>query len=144
MSPVPANDDHPAALTRQQVDNRTEEDFVYIIRSPDQNAFKVGYCNGTPRIHALRTGNPAKLVLDRTIAAERQCERAIHEALAAYRIRGEWFTDNGLAWFVVDELLDAQHLADNNLRLMLPGEAADAVVEAIACWLGVPDEEAAA
>jgi len=126
-------------------DNRNDKDFVYIIASPDQNAFKVGYSNGSPRIHKLQTGNPAKLALMRVIAAERQCEHAIHEALAEYRIRGEWFRDDGLAEALVHDLLDALHGADQCGRLMLPIEATEATANAIRFWLrtDIEEEEAA-
>lgn len=122
-------------------DNRLEKEFIYIIASPEQNAFKVGYSNGTPRIHSLQTGNPGILKMVRTIAAERQCEHSIHDALAAYRIRGEWFRDDGLAYVLVDELLDTLHAADQCGRLMLPKEAADATTEAIRYWLRVDEDE---
>ncbi len=122
-------------------DNRTGRDFVYIVRSSSQNAFKVGYCNGNTRIHSLQTGNPDSLTLLRTIAAERQCEHTIHDALAAYRIRGEWFRDDGLAHVLMDELLDTLHAADECGRLMLPEEAAYATTEAIRYWLRVDEED---
>lgn len=122
-------------------DNRHGTSFVYIVTSPEQNAFKVGFSNGTPRIHSLQTGNPAHLILVRAIAAERQCENAIHKALAAYRLRGEWFTDDGLSRFLVDELLDALHGADQCSRLMLPSEATEAAAKAIRFWLLDDDED---
>ena len=125
-------------------DNRNEKSFVYIVSSDDQNAFKVGYSNGTPRIHSLQTGNPAKLTVVRIIAAERQCEHSIHEALAVYRIRGEWFRDDGLVDVLTDFLLDALAAADQCGRLMLPIEAAEAATEAIRYWLIKDELEAAA
>lgn len=115
-------------------DNRDDKSFIYLVRSPEQDAFKVGYSSGTLRIHSLQTGNPATLVLMRQIPAEYPCESAVHVALKAYRIRGEWFHDSGLADALLDELLDAHHGADQCGRLMASEEATEATVEAIRIW----------
>lgn len=139
----PANDNHPAALTRPQAADKKDKSFIYIIHSIEQDAFKVGYTSGTPRLPSLQTGNPTTMRLVRTIAAERQCEPAIHKALAAYRIRGEWFSDQGLMSWLLWELLDAKHSADQCGRLMLPKEAGEAAAEAIRVWK-LPDVEEAA
>ena len=124
-------------------DNRDDKSFIYIIHSIDQNAFKVGYTSGTPRLPSLQTGNPTTMRLVRTIPAERQCEPAIHVALAAYRIRGEWFRDDGLMTWLLSELLDARHAADQCGRLMLPVEAGEAAAEAVRVWQLPNVEEAA-
>jgi len=125
-------------------DNRNDDSFIYVVTSSEQNAFKVGYSNGTPRIHSLQTGNPARLSVLCIVAAERQCEHSVHKALAAYRIRGEWFRDDGLSHALFIELMDTLHAADQCARLMLPAEAAEAAVEAIRFWSHMDDEEEAA
>jgi hypothetical protein len=112
-------------------DNRTDKDFIYIIASSDQGAFKVGYTAGPSRLANLQTGNPTPLHMLRTIPAERGCEAAIHKALSSYRIRGEWFRGTDLACFLVDDLLDARAGADQCGRLMRPEEARDATLNAI-------------
>lgn len=66
--------------------------LVYFIAS--EKAIKIGYTTRSPgeRLAALQTGSPEPLEVLAVLApASLADERAIHRALAAHRLHGEWF-----------------------------------------------------
>ena len=73
---------------------------VYLIRC--RGYFKVGVSmNPHERLKHLQTSNPLELKLYRVMTCgresiARQMERAIHEELDEYRVRGEWFSAKGI------------------------------------------------
>lgn len=71
--------------------------YVYIIRDVDHARVKVGYSR-TPqdRLRALQTGSSGKLEIVGLIAGSERIERALHAELAAFAVRGEWFSETGV------------------------------------------------
>lgn len=104
-------------------DNGRRE-FVYFIASPEQDAVKIGYSSGVDRLAALRTGNPSPLIELARIPAGRAVERALHDALARYRIRGEWFRDDSLfGIYMYEEIVWAAIGAESEERQVTADEA---------------------
>jgi hypothetical protein len=67
---------------------------LYAISRPDTGEIKVGIAGDTlKRLAGLQTGSAVELVLLMDIPGGRTSERSAHHALAAFRIRGEWFRD---------------------------------------------------
>ena len=66
--------------------------FLYIIS--DGKDYKVGVAKDPEkRLKTLQTGNKHTLSLEFTESKNSpyQCEKIIHQALAVYRTKGEWF-----------------------------------------------------
>lgn len=85
---------------------------VYIIKSGD-HFFKIG-CSLTPhyRLAALQIGNPLSLefvtlIKTKSMEDALELECALHDKLAPYRIRGEWFS---LAPDVLHSIIDGVYL----------------------------------
>lgn len=70
--------------------------FIYALRQDTTGAIKIGYSdtqqgiNG--RLVSLRIGSPFALSVMLSFRGSRADETAIHDELAAYRLRGEWFS----------------------------------------------------
>jgi hypothetical protein len=105
--------------------------YVYVIISNDQDAFKIGYTTSGVRIYNLQTGNPAQLSLLRQVPATKAAERAIHRALVDYKIRGEWFKDDGLSKCLLDDLLDEHAGCQQAGRVIDEDDAFDAATNAV-------------
>ena len=72
---------------------------VYLARAADYRIFKVGY-SLTPasRIAAVSGGFPVEVVAHRIFEdGDRHDERYLHDCLERFRLRGEWYSDEGLA-----------------------------------------------
>lgn len=68
--------------------------WVYLISAADDGLVKIGYEQRRgSRLASLQTGSPSKLYRMHDFPAYRDAERALHEAFAASRRRGEWFGD---------------------------------------------------
>lgn len=68
---------------------------VYAIQAVSGGAVKIGWTAGgvERRLRELQCGNPCELFVVRTIEPASQAdERALHQRLAEFRIRGEWFS----------------------------------------------------
>lgn len=69
-------------------------DLVYFVRAKAAGRIKIGYTsNLRARMDMLQTGCPEPLELFGTAIGGRKLERQIHEALAEFRLDGEWFRD---------------------------------------------------
>jgi len=70
--------------------------MIYLIRSGDTNAYKIGYTASHPvnRVRELQTGSHDELSLIATIEGDRDKEKEIHCKYNSKRIRsnGEWFS----------------------------------------------------
>lgn len=110
---------------REAANDNNKREHVYFISSPKQDAFKVGYSSGAPRLSAIRTGNPDPLYMFFEIPAGREVESAIHDAFGAIRIRGEWFKDDGLLDYMHGDLADLAHYATGDERQVTVEEALD-------------------
>lgn len=115
----------------QAANDNGRDGYVYVITSTEQKAFKVGYTSSGVRIHNLQTGNPAKLTLMRQIPATKAAERGVHAALSDFIIRGEWFTDSGLANCLVDDLLNEFHGCQQDGRVLEESDAFKAAKNAV-------------
>ncbi len=66
---------------------------VYFARAESGGPVKIGHAhNPRRRLTMLQTGNPEPLRLIRVIEGDIATEAAAHEAFAARRIKGEWFS----------------------------------------------------
>ncbi len=71
--------------------------YLYMIESFDQGLAKIGHGNDPWRRRVqLQTGNPARLALICAVPAGYELERALHAALADYRVNLEWYRDLSL------------------------------------------------
>lgn len=67
---------------------------IYFIRNVDCGRIKIGFTDAaTPdsRVASMRTGNPSELEVAAYCPGEQSREHALHQALSADRVRGEWF-----------------------------------------------------
>lgn len=85
--------------------------WVYVVRTAD--AVKIGFTSACPRkrVKDLQTGCPTPLCLIGLKWADKSEERELHQALAGYRIHGEWFDINGLPVSVLVERLEADPIS---------------------------------
>ncbi|MFD9249490.1 GIY-YIG nuclease family protein [Streptomyces bottropensis] len=71
------------------------QEFVYlvgIVPGPPLPYVKIGYANDVwARLTELQCGNPFELRVLSFFPGGKEVEGAIHVALAAHRVRGEWF-----------------------------------------------------
>jgi hypothetical protein len=66
--------------------------FVYAIYNPNKAEVKIGYSSDPlKRLSQLQTGTTDRLDLLFTFVGSNKEELQLHQELAAYRIRGEWF-----------------------------------------------------
>jgi hypothetical protein len=66
--------------------------YVYVVRSGKAGAFKIGIAwDVERRLCGLQTTSPRQLRLIHHEAGGGKVERAAHKALAAHRLKGEWF-----------------------------------------------------
>lgn len=66
---------------------------IYLVQAGEGGPVKIGVSTDVPsRIRSLQTGIPQPLILLATFPGCRSKERRLHERLARYRIRGEWFS----------------------------------------------------
>lgn len=66
--------------------------FVYVIQSEQGGPVKIGKAkNPRERIATLQTASPYPLRLLHVLPGGRPLERQLHERLAPFRLRGEWF-----------------------------------------------------
>ncbi len=71
---------------------------LYIIKTKKDGSFKIGRSDDPSfRLKQLQTGNPYNLKLILIIENCGHMERELHERLSKYRLKGEWFTEEGLA-----------------------------------------------
>lgn len=68
---------------------------VYFIEDREARAIKVGWTSRDPakRLRVLQTGCPRPLALMGSVEGSKGDEKALHDRLRAYRLRGEWFSD---------------------------------------------------
>lgn len=67
--------------------------FIYIVEDQDRNTIKIGYSsNPVKRLEQLQTSNSSKLSLLATFQGDAEIEKAIHDDLKYFNVRGEWFT----------------------------------------------------
>jgi hypothetical protein len=79
------------------------DDLVYFIRHPS-GLIKVGHSAQVDiRLQTLCSVEGTKLELLGTVAGGRKREQRLHKAMAAFRVRGEWFNPNTL----IDALLES-------------------------------------
>lgn len=77
------------------------EGYLYFLgsaREGEMGAIKVGYTRIDPkvRLSKLQIGNPVELLLLRTMRAYAEYEHALHYALSASWVRGEWFEETAV------------------------------------------------
>lgn len=83
---------------------------IYLIEAVGAFALKVGFTSGPleKRLRDLQTGSPHELRLVASQSGSKSDERALHETLEDYRIRGEWFDLRGLPVRVLAEQAGGQ------------------------------------
>jgi hypothetical protein len=68
------------------------QSVVYFIRQGDDGPIKIGVARDAEKRRAmLQTGNPVELHLLRTVPGTARLESLLHQRLAPFRLRGEWF-----------------------------------------------------
>ena len=68
---------------------------IYFIRAGDAGPIKVGFSVNVPRrLSTLQMGCPCPLVLLHDEAGTLDDERAWHDRLSEFKVRGEWFKPN--------------------------------------------------
>ena len=69
--------------------------FVYFVQGTHGGPVKVGWATDpTRRLAELQVGNPTELVIVHVVAGPVAQEVRLHEALADWSVRGEWFNPN--------------------------------------------------
>lgn len=72
--------------------DRSSYGYVYFIGRNYEEPVKIGFSlNPWARAKELATGNPDEMSVLAAIKAPRDCEREIHELLASFRRKNEWF-----------------------------------------------------
>lgn len=67
--------------------------MIYLIADVDHHFCKIGFAQDVQkRLAQLQTGCPWELYIHKSKPGNMALERAIHEEVKAYKIRGEWFT----------------------------------------------------
>lgn len=74
--------------------------LIYFVQAESSRAVKIGKTSGyrlRDRISQLQTSTPERLYICRLVRADghEDLEGAIHRELAEFRIRGEWFRNEG-------------------------------------------------
>jgi hypothetical protein len=74
--------------------------LVYFVQAKDGGPVKIGKTSGArlrSRLSALQTSSAESLVIRRLVRADgmHDLEAELHQHLAEYRVRGEWFRDEG-------------------------------------------------
>ena len=92
----PSNEENTALESAEMLPTTGENvKHLYLIAGlSNRNIIKIGIAdNPTRRLEALQTANPDTLmfVMCQLIKDARKVERALHELLEPYRVRGEWF-----------------------------------------------------
>lgn len=79
---------------------------LYVIRNETSGQIKIGRSvDPDHRLRTLQTGCPDRLRIEALVAAAGDTERLLHQDLAAFRQRGEWFAP--AAWEVLRPALRA-------------------------------------
>ena len=82
------------------------EPKIYFIKEGDNGPIKVGLAsNVQSRLSALQTGNSHTLALVGSYPGTYAEEYAAHEALADYRVRGEWYSSCPEALEIINNLI---------------------------------------
>lgn len=68
--------------------------YIYVIKSKERDEFKVGIsAEPVKRLASLQTARADELELLYTFPGTMETESVLHDLLAEFRIRGEWFTN---------------------------------------------------
>lgn len=72
---------------------RSTHGTVYLVRAGDSGPVKIGWTGGSPsaRLATLQTAHYEQLQLLETYAGTQRDERRVHDLLARFHLRGEWF-----------------------------------------------------
>ena len=89
----------------------TGKEMIYIIKTHDENAIKIGYSKTKAgiekRLSGLQTGNHKRLSLLHYFQGGRSIEKIIHGFLYQYHLSGEWFDYTSLdVQIFVNNLID--------------------------------------
>jgi hypothetical protein len=82
--------------------------LVYFVQSVEGGPIKIGKSDiirFRDRLIALQQGNPVELKLIGSFAGGYASEKELHEELAEYRVRGEWFQDHPFVLRVMNGLV---------------------------------------
>jgi len=77
--------------------------YCYIVQLGVNGPVKVGFTtNVHRRLHALQNAVPQELILRALLPDDhRMLERGLHEDMAEFRLRGEWFVPVDALWFAL-------------------------------------------
>lgn len=97
---------------------------IYVIAASPDGPCKIGHArNARSRLSGIQIGNHLELKLwscwHSMALHQREIERAIHAALVAYHIRGEWFDVTAAEAVQVIEAIDDFEL--RNVKLAISG-----------------------
>jgi len=84
---------------------------LYIMQAHGSGAIKIGRTNDVGRrLSELQTSNPAEIRILIVLEGQGNRERSLHRRLVDHRLRGEWFSYEGLAELPDDiyELMDIE------------------------------------
>ncbi len=66
--------------------------WLYFVGAGGSSPVKIGITtNIDSRLSSIQNGNPFRLRYEAVIPGDRELEEALHEALAPFRMQGEWF-----------------------------------------------------
>ena len=83
--------------------------YVYFISEPNLERIKIGFsADPKSRLQQLQTGTPYELTLMGVVDGSLSLERHLHDTLADYRVKGEWFTAAPEVRFFINCLLAQQ------------------------------------
>lgn len=89
--------------------------IVYALADLDRGLVKIGYTGGSLEVRrrAIEKASGASLQVLGCVRGSRDDESAMHDLLAEYRVRGEWFVADEavIAWASELETFDAEFVA---------------------------------
>lgn len=84
---------HRLVLPQPIIVDQDATSFVYAVQQASGGPLKIGFAarDVAARLRTLQTGSATELVVRYVFRAHRHREIELHDALDAYRLKGEWF-----------------------------------------------------
>lgn len=108
--------------------------YVYFVQAADGGPIKIGWTeNPERRVEQLQASTHQELRLLDYILGDRRVERALHDLLADYRVRGEWFDDCLVVRDAINDTMRGAEVRDlrESLRERVVEEVVDHLIEAL-------------
>jgi hypothetical protein len=108
--------------------------YVYFVQGVDGGPIKIGWTqNPEQRLEQLQAATHEELRLLDYVLGDRRVERALHDLLSDYRVRGEWFDDCGPVRDAVSDAVRGAEVRDlrESLRERIVEEVTDHLIAAL-------------